>query len=74
MNTTEAVAVDTLLRHLLGTPGDTGDLPSDKDARAAAARLADRANAALSAGLTSVDVHNDWPETGEPRTRKEHRQ
>jgi hypothetical protein len=50
---TEANAVNTLLRYVLGSP-------PGGDPQEAAAHLADKAHRALSAGLTGADVRAAW--------------
>lgn len=59
MNVTEATAVSTLLRWLLGV----GDV-DEQEAHAAAAELADWADLVLHTGPTSDDVDQRWPYLG----------
>lgn len=62
MNISEANDLNTLLHYVLNLSDALGVTPSDDQARDAAERLADRANKALGAGLTSDTVVAAWPE------------
>lgn len=58
----EATDVNVLLDWMLGVPshGQKTDEQASAEAQAAAERLADKANKALSAGIRSVDVRTNW--------------
>lgn len=64
MNVGEANDLNTLLRYVLGIRRDhevdVDDQEFCDDAEDAAARLAERANKALNAGLKEVDVRDAW--------------
>ncbi len=67
MNKTEANQVNVLLCHVLNLPsGGRQQVPDDAEAKGAAAYLADRADAALWAGLKSADVQGAWPDEVAP--------
>lgn len=57
---TEAHAINTLLRHLLGTASAAGTVPTADQARDAAAVLARSAHRTLAAGITESDVTTGW--------------
>lgn len=71
MNITEANHVNTLLRWLLDGPGPDDQAVPVEAAQAAAEYLADRANAALHAGLDARDIAGAWPDLiVDTRTRR----
>jgi hypothetical protein len=59
VNTTESTDLNLLLDHMLTQLHTTAVPPNIRNA---ACRLADRAHARISAGLTSADVHQAWPD------------
>jgi hypothetical protein len=61
MNVTESCDLNTLLRWLLRSTYLQRPLPTELEARTAAAHLAARSHKALMAGLSSDDVENLWP-------------
>jgi hypothetical protein len=67
MNVSESNDLNTLLSWLFGDKGPLREVTED-DAKAAAARLADRAYQALYAGLSADDVTKRWPR---PALRRE---
>lgn len=62
MTKTEARETYILLCHVLGQPTGAGAVPGDARARDASTYLADRAHAAMWAGLTGENVRGAWPE------------
>lgn len=60
VNIAEANDTNVILRYLLGLRGDTVASPSDKQAKEAAVRLADRANKATLATITGKQVTEAW--------------
>lgn len=58
MNIGEANQVNTLLLHIVAD--GTGDPPTDDEVLEAAAALADRAYAALHAGVDGRDIRHLW--------------
>lgn len=60
MNITEANLVNTLLGWLVEMPDPCGRLVSHTEGRDAAELLAERANKALSAGITAAEVRAAW--------------
>jgi hypothetical protein len=61
----EAQDVNTLLNHYLQQSRNGLDVPGAEAACEAAARLADKANKALSAGLSGEQVRELWPTTAQ---------
>jgi len=61
MSITDANDLNHVLEFLLGMPQPGFRGPDSDFAQAAACRLADRANKALSAGIDGVQVTKHWP-------------
>ncbi|RKT85621.1 hypothetical protein SAMN05421805_12776 [Saccharopolyspora antimicrobica] len=58
----EANDITVLLRWVSKLTDNTGDITASERAKAAAVRLAGRANKALQAGLHPEQVAADWPQ------------